>query len=91
MIITGSVICEQGITFVIVVVKKHVIDSRFQANDLIDQLGSVFPGIPIVLMAQDYRGTPTYYGRDDIAHFMVKVPLRAIPWKKYHVTLRTAI
>jgi hypothetical protein len=41
--------------------------------------------VPVVLMAQDYHGTPTYYGRQDIARFMADVPLEAIPWKEYTV------
>ncbi len=45
----------------------------------------VFPGIPIVLMAQDWRGIPTYCGRQDIARFMASVPLRAVPWRRYTI------
>jgi hypothetical protein len=91
MMIDGAVIREQGVTFAVVVVKRYVVDSRFQADDMIDQLSSVFPGMPVVLMAQDHRGVPKYYGRSDIARFMANVPLRAIPWKRYSVTLRTTI
>jgi hypothetical protein len=44
-----------------------------------------FPGMPVVLMAQDHRGVPTYFGRRDISHFMASVPLRAIPWRQYSI------
>lgn len=84
----GAVIREQGVTFAIVVVKKHIVDNRLEAQNLIGTLQPIFTGIPIVLMAQDYRGTPTFFGRRDIAAFMAKVPLYRIPWKR--ITYRAA-
>lgn len=79
----GAVIREQGVTFAVVVVKKHVVDNTFTARDAIGNFQPVFPGMPIVLMAQDGRGRPTYYGRTDIARFLANVPLHAIPWQQY--------
>lgn len=81
----GAVINEQGVTFAIVIVKPHVISSDFEARQAISAFQPVFPGLPVVLMAQDSRGVPTYYGRKDIAHFMANVPLSAVPWKEYTV------
>ncbi|MCB0198066.1 MAG: hypothetical protein KDJ65_39350 [Anaerolineae bacterium] len=81
----GALIKEQGIKFAIVIVKKYVIDNRTQSTEAIDSFRSVFPGLPIVLMAQDYKGTPHYYGRKDIVRFLSKVPMSAIPWKEYRL------
>jgi hypothetical protein len=81
----GAVIKEQGVTFAVVVVKKALIDHAARANQAIQRFSGVFPGMPIVLMAQDARGVPTYYGRRDISRFMANVPLGAIPWKEYRV------
>lgn len=79
----GAVIREQGQTFAIVIVRKHVIDNRHEANGAIGSFQTVFPGLPVVLMAQDTQGRPIYYGRSDISRFLSNVPLRAIPWKEY--------
>ena len=79
----GAVIREQGVTFAIVIVKKHVIDSVSQANEAIGSFRPMFPGLPVVLMAQDQRGRPTYYGRRDISRFLASVPVQAIPWRDY--------
>ena len=79
----GAVIREQGVTFAIVVVKKHVVDSRSQADEAIGSFRPVFPGMPIVLMAQDHRGRPTYYGRQDLSRFLASVPVQVIPWRDY--------
>jgi hypothetical protein len=83
MKVQGAVIKEQGITFAIVVVKRRVIQNTFQANKTSQSFGNLFPGMPVILMAQNNRGTPTYYGRRDIVRFLSKVPMHAIPWKEY--------
>jgi hypothetical protein len=85
MTFQGAVIREQGVTFAVVIVKKHVIDSSTEAGRAIAAFQPAFPGLPVVLMAQDARGTPTYFGRQDIARFLASVPLSAIPWKQYTV------
>jgi hypothetical protein len=82
----GAVIKEQGVTFAVVIVKKSVIDNRPQANRAIQGFQLVFPGLPIVLMAQDHRGRPSYFGRKDISRFLAGVPLHAIPWREYTVS-----
>ncbi len=79
----GAVIKEQGVTFAIVIVNKHVVDNRTTANEAIQSFQRYFPGLPLVLMAQDSHGTPTYFGRTDIAKFMANVPIQAVPWKEY--------
>jgi signal recognition particle receptor subunit beta len=80
----GSVIKEQGVTFAIVIVKSDVLNNKVQADQIIAAFqAQVFPGIPVVLMAQDLRGTPAYYGRQDISKFLASVPLANIPWKEY--------
>lgn len=79
----GALIKEQGITFGIVVVKPHVLRNPSKAESM-RRLGTqAFGLVPIVLMAQDSRGIPTYSGRKDIVHFLSTVPIQAIPWHEY--------
>lgn len=79
----GAVIKEQGITFAIVIVKQFITSNREKAQEAIRSFSSFFPGIPLVLMSQDSRGIPTYFGRQDISRFMANVPVHAVPWKRY--------
>ena len=83
MKIQGAVVKEQGVTFAIVIVKNHVLDSKTEANDAIISFGPLFPGVPIILMAQNTRGVPTYYGRKDIVGFLSSIDYRRIPWMEY--------
>ena len=79
----GAVIKEQGVTFAIVVVKRNVVQNSLSAKRAIGTFQVVFPRMPVVLMAQDSRGHPTYYGRRDIVKFLSKISLRAITWREY--------
>jgi hypothetical protein len=79
----GALVKEQGVEFAIVVVKRHVLQSSTQREQAQRSFGRFFPGVPVVLMAQDPRGAPTYWGRPDIARFLAKTPMRVIPWKDY--------
>jgi hypothetical protein len=85
MTFEGAVIREQGVTFAVVIVKEHVVNNSFEADRAIQAFQPAFPGIPVVLMAQDYRGVPTYYGRHDLSQFMANVPLECVPWAKYSI------
>lgn len=79
----GAVIKERGVTFAIVVVKSTVLNSSVVRESTRNVFSTVFPGISIILMAQDGRGTPSYHGRTDIVNFLVNVDPRRIPWKTY--------
>ncbi len=80
----GAVIKEQGITFAIVVVKQHVLNSDKERDDARNGFRGIFPGIPIILMAQDSNGVPTYQGRTDIVRFLTHVNPSRITWKRYN-------
>lgn len=84
MRVQGAVIREQGQTFAVVVVKHHVVQNSLVAAEAIRGFTPVFR-VPVVLMAQDGRGRPTFYGRPDIARFMSSVSLHAIPWREYTI------
>lgn len=84
MRVQGAVIREQGQSFAIVAVKPHVVQNSVAAAAATRGFTPVF-GVPVVLMAQDGRGRPTYCGRADIARFMAGVPLRAIPLREYAI------
>lgn len=79
----GALVKEQGVNFAIVVVKQHVLQSRTQREAARRGFSSAFPGVPVVLMAQDSRRTPTYSGRPDLVRFLANIPMQAIPWKEY--------
>lgn len=82
MKLEGAIIKEQGQKFAIIIVKSHVLNST-ERDDAAQQFSEYFPGMPIILMAQNSRGIPTYYGRKDIVAFLSNLHISQIPWKKY--------
>lgn len=79
----GAVIREQGLTFAVVVVKRHILNSQSQANDAISSFKGAFPGMPVVLLGQDASGQATYFGRRDIVNFLSNISPTRIPWRRY--------
>jgi hypothetical protein len=72
------------VEFGIVIVKEYVLANRFEAQRALQGAAGVFGGrVPVVLMAQDCRGVPEYFGRQDIVRFLSSVPLSAIPWQEF--------
>jgi len=72
MIFDGALIKEQGVTLAIVVVKPFVLHSA-DKEKIRHSFKAVFGNVPIILMAQNSRGTPTYDGRRDIVNFLANI------------------
>lgn len=85
MTFEGALVQERGVRFAILIVKRHVLHSREERDRSVAFGHKVFGAVPVVLMAQDGRGTPTYWGRHDIVSFLSRISIRAIPWKRYTV------
>ncbi len=79
----GALIKEQGITFGIAIVKPSALRSS-ERDDLRRTYSQIF-GAPTVLMAQDSRGIPEYYGRPDIVNFLSNISISRIPWQEYRL------
>lgn len=78
----GALIKEQGVNFAVVVVKPNVLDSTSREQTR-QSFSRYFPGVPIILMAQNNRGIPTYHGRPDIVKFLASINHSRIPFKRY--------
>jgi hypothetical protein len=53
------------------------------ANRLQASFAPAFDHVPIILMEQNSRGVPTYYGRTDIVRFLANIDFRRLPWKRW--------
>ncbi|QDZ93832.1 hypothetical protein D0438_02510 [Bacillus altitudinis] len=82
MAFDAAIIKEQGVTFTIVSVKSGTISFPSRRDSAIIGFSRQFPS-PIILMEQNSRGVPTYYGREDIVRFLKNIHPSQIPWKRY--------
>ena len=80
----GAKVTEQGVTFGIVIVKPHVLSSTSDQSRARSLGTRAFGRIPIILMAQDGRGVPTYQGRPDIVRLPQQDRLPADPLEEVH-------
>jgi hypothetical protein len=71
------------VDFAVLVVKPHVLNNRPEADRLISAMSPEFGGVPVVLMGQDSRGVPTYYGRPDIVRFLQNILPEQLPWRDF--------
>ena len=82
MRLQAALIKEQGVIFVVVVVRAAAM-SIGTRDRTARSLAPLFPGRPVVLMSQDGSGRPTFYGRRDLVRFLSDVPLTAMPWREF--------
>lgn len=83
MTFDGAVLREQGVTFAIGVVRRGLLATPAERDQMLAYFQTFFGGIPVVLMEQNSRGLPTWYGRPDLTRFLQGVPVGAIPWQRY--------
>ena len=83
-----ALVREHGVDFAVVVVKQSVLSGLRSTKDELVATFSLEFSRPAVLMAQDLRGVPEYYGRRDIVNFLANIFPEQLPWREF--TLRAA-
>jgi hypothetical protein len=80
--VTAALVREQQVTFAVVVVKPAAMQPH-NREATARSCQPLFPGVPVVLVSQDSRGVPSYYGRSDISRFLSGVEMSRLPWREY--------
>ena len=79
----GAVIKDWQVRFAVVIVRPQVLRTTHEATRAQVAFAPVFPGLPIVLMAQDATGVPTFHGRKDLVALMNNIQLDSVRWREY--------
>ena len=85
MKVQAAAISLQGVSFAVVVVSEDLLKSPGEADMAIERFEPVFGGVPVLLMAQNEKGSPVYYGDQDLVRSMADIPIERMPWKEYSV------
>jgi hypothetical protein len=80
---TGAVVRDRSFNFAVAIVKPTVLRSTHEATKVQLAFAPVFRGMPVVLMAQDEVGTPTFHGRADLVEILRHTNLDQVHWKVY--------
>jgi hypothetical protein len=78
-----ALVHERGVTFAVVVVRPSVISGLKRERDDAVRAYSAEFGVPAVLMIQNSRGTPIYYGRPDLMERLADVRAEQLPWREF--------
>lgn len=81
----GAVIKEQGQTFGVLIVKRPVLSDQKRRDEMRRFGVKAWGRMPIVLAAQDSRGTFSYQGRRDIVKFLAGLQPSRVPWKSWTI------
>lgn len=77
----AALVREQSVMFAVVPVRRGIIGNRQQAAETQAAFAPAFDFAPVILMEQDHRGVPTYFGRPDIVRFLANIDFRRLPWR----------
>jgi hypothetical protein len=81
----GAVILHQGVIFAIVIVESHFLSKHIEREQFRYKCSSIFPNMPIVLMAKDLNGVPTYHGSPSIIKTLDNFDISRVTWKRYKI------
>lgn len=86
MTIDAALVREQGVEFAVVTVRRGVLDQGSSERAAVAaEFSQAFGRVPVVLMAQDHKGVPIYWGRRDLVRFLSDVPFELLPWATYSI------
>ncbi len=81
----AAIVQNGNSTFVVVIVRREVLNDSYSISQARNVFRKYFPLYPIVLMGQDARGDGIYDGQEDIVKFLAKIKPEQLPWKSYTV------
>jgi len=81
----AAIVKNDGFNFVVVIVKREVMEDSFSISQARDVFKKFFPLYTVVLMAQDARGDGIYDGPEEIIKYLSKIKPEKLPWSSYTV------
>ena len=81
--VTAAVVREQGVTFVVALVKNHVVLNSSESDRLIGAISAQFGHPLVVLMGESNRRLRG--NRQDVVNFVARLHPSRLPWKEYSV------
>ena len=82
---TAAIYKKDAANCVVVIVKREVVEDDRLASEAIKVFSKFFPLMPVVLMAQNFKGDGIYYGPPDLVKLLDKVKPEDFAWKTYQV------
>lgn len=88
MTFLGALLDEHGVRFGIAAVRPWVLQDHAGRDRVARTISRALGGVPTVLISISPGRPSRLYGRQDLVRFMKKVPLSAVPWRKFRLEER---
>lgn len=85
MEINAAIVRNDEFTFVVIIVKREVLENSFTSKQARDIFRKYFPLYPIVLMAQDVKYNGIFDGPDEIVEYLSEIDIQKLPWSTYTI------
>lgn len=85
MEINAAVVRQDELTFVVIIIKREVLENSFLKKQARDIFRRYFPLYPIVLMAQDERYNAVFDGPAEIVDYLSEIDVQMLPWSTYTI------
>jgi hypothetical protein len=82
----GARIKARGVNCAVVIVPCAVITNEIEADRVITAFQNQVHQGAVVLMAQDFQGTPAFYGRAEMVRFLERTGVSKVQWTEYAMT-----
>jgi hypothetical protein len=70
------------VTFALAIVRRNVISNRAKASKIEAALQAVFPGVSVILVAEDDDALANYRSRRELSDFAGRLSCRVVPSSK---------
>jgi hypothetical protein len=82
----GARIKARGVNCAVVIVPCSVVTDEIEADRTITAFQDQVHQGAVVLMAQDFQGTPAFYGRAEMVRFLERTGVSKVQWTEYAMT-----
>jgi hypothetical protein len=82
---TAAIVQKADQTFVVVIVKKDVLEDNSLSAEAIKLFSRYFPLMPVVLMAQNFKGDGLFRGPENLVQLVENEKPEDMPWNTYKI------
>jgi hypothetical protein len=82
---TAAIVQKAEYTFVVVIVKREVLNDNRLSAEAIKIFSRYFPLMPVVLMAQNFKGDGVFRGPENLVKLVENDRPEDLPWSVYKV------
>jgi len=80
---TAAIVQKAEQTFVVVIVKRDVLEDNRLSAEAIKLFSRYFPLMPVVLMAQNFKGDGVFRGPETLVKLVENDKPEVLPWNTY--------